>query len=198
MLVGFHLLLLDSDIFVGFLWVIDLGVGLIFFIFMLHFSPFMNQKTKLNLATKSIAHYNLYFFFFYIFIYFFAFNVDNNINSDLNKFWFFNISYLDYYNILKSFEVSELSLLREMYFLVTSLIFYIINFSLLYGLIVAILLVFSISRIFSFLYYSQIKNVKMLRKLSSNFFIRSQDFIKQSNAPAIVDYWYRKSSVKKS
>ena len=31
---GFLMLLDDGDIFIGFLWVIDLGVGLIFFIFM--------------------------------------------------------------------------------------------------------------------------------------------------------------------
>ena len=35
MFLGFLLLINDSDIFVGFLWVIDLGVGLIFFIFIM-------------------------------------------------------------------------------------------------------------------------------------------------------------------
>jgi len=32
--VGLYSLLSDADIYVGFLWVIDLGVGLVFFIFM--------------------------------------------------------------------------------------------------------------------------------------------------------------------
>ena len=35
-LLGILLLLDDGDIFIGFLWVIDLGVGLVFFIFILH------------------------------------------------------------------------------------------------------------------------------------------------------------------
>ena len=49
---GLYALLNDSDIYIGFLWVIDLGVGLIFFIFMLHFIPFLHQKTKFNFTIK--------------------------------------------------------------------------------------------------------------------------------------------------
>ena len=46
--IGLYSLLNDSDIYIGFLWVIDLGVGLVFFIFMLHFIPFLHQKSKLR------------------------------------------------------------------------------------------------------------------------------------------------------
>jgi len=59
-LLGFYSMLNEADIYIGFLWVIDLGVGLIFFIFMLHFLPFLHQKTKFNFNNKNIFLYNLY------------------------------------------------------------------------------------------------------------------------------------------
>ena len=36
--IGLLSLINDADIYIGFLWVIDLGVGLVFFIFILHFT----------------------------------------------------------------------------------------------------------------------------------------------------------------
>ena len=52
MLAGTYSLLNDSDIYIGFLWVIDLGVGLVFFIFMLHFSSFLQQKTSFDVDKR--------------------------------------------------------------------------------------------------------------------------------------------------
>merc|ERR1712078_921214 len=49
---GLYSLLNDSDIYIGFLWVIDLGVGLVFFIFMLHFSSFLQQKTTFDVSKR--------------------------------------------------------------------------------------------------------------------------------------------------
>lgn len=62
---GFLLLLDDADIFVGFLWVIDLGVGLIFFIFILHFSNFLHQKSFFDLSSRYLFIF-LFLFFFYL------------------------------------------------------------------------------------------------------------------------------------
>lgn len=45
-------LLNDGDIYIGFLWVIDLGVGLIFLIFVLHFSTFLSQKSIININLR--------------------------------------------------------------------------------------------------------------------------------------------------
>jgi hypothetical protein len=58
---GFLMMLDDADIFVGFLWVIDLGVGLIFFIFILHFSNFLHQKYFFDLSSRFL------FLFFSVF-----------------------------------------------------------------------------------------------------------------------------------
>ena len=69
--VGTLFLLLDGDIYIGFLWVIDLGVGLIFFIFILHFSSFLNQKTIMILSARhflfSVLFLLLIFLFYYIY-----------------------------------------------------------------------------------------------------------------------------------
>nr|APW82408.1 nad6 [Laurentiella strenua] len=68
MFLGMLLLLNDGDILIGFLWVIDLGVGLIFFIFILHFTNFLHQKSL------------VVFYFFFVF---FAFSVFFFIDSSL-------------------------------------------------------------------------------------------------------------------
>ena len=184
--VGLYSLLGDSDIYIGFLWVIDLGVGLVFFIFMLHFTPFMHQKSKFNFKVRNFILYNVFFLNLIFYFYFFSLNVDSRFNLDLSKMWFFNVFTLNYYFIFFANEVTELNLLRETYFLVCSFIFFIINFSLFYGLVTAILLCFLIHRVFNFLNFSQMKYIKALLFLNSSFFIRLQDPLLQSNTAAVT------------
>jgi hypothetical protein len=194
-LLGLYSLLNDSDIYIGFLWVIDLGVGLVFFIFMLHFIPFLHQKWNFNFSKKQLLSYNLLLLFLVFYFYFFSYNIDGSVNGDLNKTWFFHVTYLDYYFIYFANEITELNLLRETYFLINGFEFFLVNFSLFFGLITAILLCFMIHRIFNFLNYSQIKNVKLLNHLDSGFFIRNQNFVTQSNAPIVTKTWARKKNL---
>lgn len=193
-MVGMYSLLKDADIYIGFLWVIDLGVGLIFFIFMLHFVPFIHQKSKLNIKSRFLLVYNIFFFVSLLYLYVFSFNIDKFSYFDLNRMWYFSINYLDYYLILFTNDVTELNLLKECYFLLNGFEFFLINFSLFYGLVTSILLCFMIQRIFNFLNYSQISRLKMLGKLDSGFFIRNQNFVSQANAPIVTRNWYRKKS----
>ena len=191
-LIGIYSLLNEADIYIGFLWVIDLGVGLVFFIFMLHFLPFLHQKSNFNIISRATLVYSTVLLLLFFYFYFLSFNIDFKSHLLLNKLWLFNISYLDYYFIFFSYEVTELNLLRETYFLLNSFEFFLINFSLFFGLITAIILCFLIHRIFNFLNFSQIKSAKLLNQLNSSFFIRNQNFISQSNAPMIVKTWSRK------
>jgi len=190
-LLGLYSLLNDADVYIGFLWVIDLGVGLVFFIFMLHFVPFLHQKSKFNLKSRHVILYLLFGVNLFFYLYWFSVNIDLYSNLDLNKYWHFNVSYLDYYLIFYVNEVTELNLIRESYFLLNSFEFYLVNFSLFFGLITAILLCFSLHRVFNFLNYSQIKNYKLLSKLNSSFFIRNQNFVSQSNTPILTKTWSR-------
>ena len=70
--------------------------------------------------------------------------------------------------------------------LLISFEFFVVNFSLFFGLIASILMTFIIQRIFAFLNYSQIINMNLLDNADSGFFIRSQNFITQQNTTAGV------------
>lgn len=101
----------------------------------------------------------------------------------------FHVNFLDYYSILNSHEISELNLLRDSYFMLNSFEFFAINFSLFFGLIAAILMYFMIQKIFSYLNFSQIKDVNIFTNIDSGFFIRNQNFITQQNTPQVVRIW---------
>jgi len=188
-LAGAYSLLNDADIYIGFLWVIDLGVGLVFFVFMLHFLSFLNQKSKYLLMLRYYSVFLLVSIMAIFYFYVFSASIDHSFNYDLNKLWFFYVTYLDYYFLYFTNEISELNMLRESYFLINSFEFFLINFSLLFGLISCILLCFLIHKIFNFLNYSQIIQLKLLHKVDTNFFIRNQNFITQQNTSPNIKIW---------
>ena len=78
-------LLDDGNVFIGFLWVVDLGVGLIFFIFILHFSNFLHQKSYLNLSTRFFFYCTFLTAILLIFFLFLANPIDRNFNFELKK-----------------------------------------------------------------------------------------------------------------
>lgn len=196
-LIGLGLLLLldDGDIFVGFLWVIDLGVGLIFFIFILHFSNFLYQKAIIDLSNRFFFFLILIVLFVSIFFFFLPNPLDNHYNSTLLKSWFFFISWYDYYEIFNSFTVTDLNLMRELYFYNNSLGFFIINFMIFYGIFASINLCFLIKRVFAFLTFSQLKNFNLLNHVNSAFFIRNQNFLRQQNTSAGARVWLKKKNL---
>ena len=194
MLAGLYSILNDSDIYVGFLWVIDLGVGLVFFIFMMHFSSFLQQKTTFDVNKKYFFSILPIAFFLFGYFYFISLPADLLFNSSTNKYWYLNISYLDYYSILFSNEVTELNLLKESYFVFNSFEFFSINFSLFFGLIAAILFYFLIQRIFNFINFSQINDANSLKSVESSFFIRNQNYTLQQSTPQAVRVWTKKQA----
>lgn len=191
---GIILLIDDADIFVGFLWVIDLGVGLIFFIFILHFSNFLHQKSLFDLSSKYFFLYFFIFLFILLFFYFLANSNDLNLNYQLKKTWFFFISYYNYYSFYNTYHITDLNLLREIYFYNNSFGFFLINFMLFYGIFGSINLCFLIKRIFVFLNLSQLKNLNFLTEMNSTFFIRNQNFLRQQNSSTGTRVWLKKSS----
>jgi hypothetical protein len=193
---GFLLLLDDGDIFVGFLWVIDLGVGLIFFIFILHFSNFLHQKSIINLSNRFLFLFIFIFIFIFIFFYFFSSPSDQNFNFQLKKTWFFFISWYNYYSFFNSYTITDLNLLREIYFYNNSFGFFLINFMLFYGIFGSINLCFLIKKVFTFLNLSQLKNVNILNEVNSTFFIRNQNFLKQQNTSTGTRVWLKKKFYK--
>lgn len=189
---GFTLLIDDADVFVGFLWVIDLGVGLIFFVFILHFSHFLHQKALTHLSNKFV----LLFFYFFIFLFFYFFILTGAnaqvYDQSLKKIWFFFLCWYNYYEIQTIFNVTELNLLRELYFYTNAFEFFLINFIIFYGVLVAIVLCFLIKRIFLFANFAQIINLNFLKQAGSVFFIRNQNFVKQQIASTGTRVWSKK------
>lgn len=190
--IGLYSMLNDADIYIGFLWVIDLGVGLVFFIFMIHFTSFLQHKSLFNTSARLLLFASAIILGFFLYFYFFSQAADNLMNRDLAKVWLFHITYLDYYYLLSSYEISELNTLRETYFMLNTFEFFSINFSLFFGLIAAILMYFLIQRIFNYLNYSQISEMRTLDSMQSSFFIRSQNFISQQNMSQVVRIWNKK------
>lgn len=197
-LLGLLLLADGADIFIGFLWVIDLGVGLVFFIFILHYSTFLFLKSSLEKNSRKLLIICFSFIFLFQFYIFFSSPVDTNYTNGLNKSWFFLVSWYDYYTYYFAHTVTDLNLLREIFFYNNSFEFFIINLMLLYGILSAILMSFLIKRIFSFLNYSQLKNYPMFTKINSSFFIRNQDFIKQQQTSTGTRVWVKNKNLKKS
>ena len=116
MISGILSLLKDMDILIGFLWVIDLGVGLIFFIFTLHFSSFLHQKSNFSTTSKQFLLLSITILLSLIYFYFFSRSIDCSSNTDLNKVWFLNITCLNIYSTLINNEASTLLMLKYLYF----------------------------------------------------------------------------------
>jgi hypothetical protein len=169
----------DGDIFIGFLWVIDLGVGLVFFIFILHYSSFLNQKANVDKTGREISFYLIGLLFLFFFATFLAQPVDNHFEKGLEKTWFFFVSWYDYYDFFFAQTITDLNLLRELYFANNSWEFFIINFVLFYGILSAILLSFFIKKCFNIMNLEQFLSFNLFTKTEITFFIRNQDFSKQ-------------------
>lgn len=187
-------LLDDGDIFIGFLWVIDLGVGLIFFIFILHYSTFLHSRNTIDKTSREAALILLSFLFLTLFYFFFATPVDLTDNTKLFKTWYFLVSWYDYYDFFYSYTVTDLNLLREIFFYNNSLEFYIINFMLLFGILSAILLSFLVKRFFMYLNYHQFVNTTYTQQINATYFIRNQNFLKQQITSTGTRVWTKKKS----
>lgn len=196
-LLGVWLFLDDGDIFVGFLWVIDLGVGLVFFIFILHYSVFLQHKTPLDKSSKELTLFVTLISFLLLLFFFLVQPVDAVFLSGFKKTWFFLLTWYDYYELFISHVITDLNLLREIYFYTNSCEFYMINFVLFYGIISSILLCFFIKRLFSFLNWTQFFNYKMVHQVNATYFIRNQDFLKQQSTSTGTRVWLKKKNLTK-
>lgn len=174
---------------IGFLWVIDLGVGLIFFIFTLHFTTFLHQKSNFSSSSKYFFSVALFILFSLIYLYFFSKSTDSFSNTDLSKIWFLNVVYLDFYTSLFHKEANVLLMLKHVYFSFNSFEFYIINYSLFFGLIATILTCFLVKRFYVKLLFSQIIESKSVENINSCFFIRNQNYYHQQGVHHSTRVW---------
>ena len=185
----------DIDILVGFLWVIDLGVGLIFFIFILHYSTFMHQKITIVQSYKRTLFLSATILSLLTLFYLLTQPFQHGVCSSSPSAWNFLVSWYDYYDFVTSSSVTELNLLHEIYFNNNSFEFFIINFVILYGIVASILLSFLIKRIFNLATFDQLLNTKQLNSTGSILFIRNQNFITQQSTSAGTGLWLKKKKL---
>lgn len=193
-LLGWLLLLDDGDLLVGFLWVIDLGVGLIFFIFILHYTTFLHQKSNLDKTSREFSYVFLILTLFLSCTSFGLFSLKSLQVIEVLRVWNFLVSWYDYYEFFNSLTITDLALLHEIYFTNNSFEFFLINFFLLYGIVISILLSFLIKRIFNLMNYSQFIYQPILSNSRSTYFIRSQDYLKQQDMSAGMRVWNKKKT----
>lgn len=189
MISGILSLLKDMDILIGFLWVIDLGVGLIFFIFTLHFSSFLHQKSNFSTTSKQFLLLSITILLSLIYFYFFSRSIDCSSNTDLNKVWFLNITCLNIFSTLINNEANTLLMLKYLYFSCNSFEFFLINYSLFFGLVSSILACFLLKRFYTKILFSQIIESKSIENINSSFFIRNQNFYYQQNVHQSTRVW---------
>lgn len=191
------LLMSESDIYVGFLLVIDLGVGLVFFIFILHFTAFLYQKSLFHLNYR----YSIYLWYgLFTYGLLLIYNSDlqeGGVTRDLMGLWYYKVVHIDYYLVTKSNLVTELTLLFDSYFNLNTFEFFLINCSLLFGLLSSILLVFTLHKLFNILNFSQLINVNLLSFVTSSFFIRNQNIATQQRTAGISKSWTKLKSKRK-
>lgn len=185
------LLLNEGDIFIGFLWVIDFGVGLIFFIFMLYFFNFLYQKTILNYLNFG-AHMHIYICSLIILL-FFIFKINGSNTADVSLFllWTYLISWYNFYSIYIAYAVSELNLLKDIYFYANSFEFFLINFLVFYGVVASIFLIFMVKKIFALKINKEIKLNAFFNNMNVFFFIKNQNFLVQQNTLAGIKIWQK-------
>lgn len=197
-LLGFFLLYDNFDIFIGFLWLIDLGVGLVFLIFIFHFSNFLYKKINLKLNIKILFYYFIFIAIFILLSYFFIL-LEKKTFYDLYILINFLISWYDYYLLFFHSFKTDLNLLREIYFFNNSLEFILINFFLLYGIISALTFFFIIKKIFLSLQLQNINYIINNKKKTSYIFIRNQSLLKQQDTRTSLKIWKkRKNDTKKN
>jgi len=193
-LLGLFLLTDDLDILIGFLWVIDFGVGLVFFIFILHFSTFSHQKPTLAKSARVSVTYTFLVLTLAVFIFMFLEPASDQQLACLKSTWFFYLSWFDFYELYQTYTITDLNLLREIYFYQNSLEFFFINFVLFYGIVCSILLCFLLKRFFSYLTSQQFRDFSLSRKPYSTLFIRNQDFLKQQSTSAGSRVWSKRKN----
>ena len=167
---------LDFDIFSSFLLIIDLGLFLIFFIISLHltflFKPQLNSFSEIKWPFILLITLVCYFFF----------------EPDVEAVIPFSISFTNWYGYFELVFFSELHILFECYFNLTSLEFFIVN---LY-LYLTILLVYYLVFVGSSLPLGSNKTLLKLlitKNIQKSLYIKWQNPLKQKSTWAFTKSW---------
>nr|YP_010725847.1 NADH dehydrogenase subunit 9 [Bakuella subtropica]WDY80892.1 NADH dehydrogenase subunit 9 [Bakuella subtropica] len=186
-LLGILGLSLNQGILIGFLWIIDFGVGLIFLIFLSSLTSLFEKENVISSfwQKKWIALALSPFFFFIIFF------VSPNIYLTNRTFFEITFFFVDYYSLTSSVLFSSLTLLREIFFFHHSFLFILINCFIFIALIGIIILNFTLKFVINMSIFQKSTSPIFL-KHSTSIFFRQQDFIEQQRTPSSSRLWKKK------
>jgi hypothetical protein len=182
----------DGDIMVGFLWLIDLGVGLVFLTFVVYLFAFLSQRASAELPVRFYT-FSANFIIF-LAVYFLRLSFPSMCDVENLQSWMFFISCYDYYDFFHLDSTSDLLVLRDLYFHSNSFEFYLISFLGLYGIIACVLLTMVIKRSIHYFSKNLYDSLEFTKRPHSSVFIRNQNFLKQRNTTAGSRVWHKKRS----
>jgi len=192
-LLGLLGLILQLSVFIGFLWVIDLGVGLIFLVFLSHLA--VMGETKLPNASKKSRKFTV-FPAPIILILSFLFQGQEEWDGHYYHAATNYISWVNYYTLYLDYEVSQLGLLREVFFYSNSWEFIVINYIVFIGLLGLVLFNFTLTNYHKRQLSSLLRINKKTKISSAPLFIRDQNFISQQQTSSATRLWVKTSSAK--
>lgn len=179
-------LISQLGIFIGFLWVIDLGVGLIFLLFLSHLTVMGETRLEAIAQKQRKILYSICVLPLLLILTTLSSLNTNGSNSSLP---YYNMSWVDYHLLLMDREITQLNLLREIFFYNNSWEFIIVNYLVLVGLMGMVIFNFTISDLYrrSLLRYLLVGK-KSLSSITP-LFIRDQNFINQQQTSSSVRLW---------
>lgn len=183
-LISIYAWLEDLDILINFLLIIDLGLFLILFVFIIN---------SINLFSffKSNINFTIFFNIFILFIvcWFFFKIFFQNFNSTFYIINLFVILYQDWFFLFQLLFFTDLQLLSEIYF----------NFNFFEFIIMNIIIYLTIIFVYYITYFNVIKNAfnfkfsffLFLKKkiINNTFFLKNQQFQKQLITPIKTRVW---------
>jgi hypothetical protein len=186
LLIGFFIFKSDGDILTGFLWVLDLGLGLVFFLFILYLLNFLQSKVEFLVNFKTLYYLIALVFPVMVTV---SFNKTTINLYNLTQSWSFHVSYYDYYLFFLSALKSDLNLLKECYYVSSSFEFFIINYVILFAIFLIIILFFFIKNLSLLSSLFTLLNVNFMVKNNFFLFLKSQKYIKQFSTTCGVRVW---------
>ena len=187
---GFLGLGLQLNIYIGFLWVIDLGVGLIFLVFLSSLMPFMESSFNAPAGReRRLSSAFLLGMLFAITSY-----CVSPIPFPHHQHSTSTIQWLNYYVLLLDQEISQLNLLRELFFYTHVWEFVLINYIVLIGLIGMLIFNFTIHQIFKTMNLTALLFDNAVTSSYAPLFIRDQNLLRQQQTTSSVRLWVRKQN----
>ena len=186
-LISFLSFFLDFDILVSFLIIIDLGVFLIFFSFLLHLVKFLTNKNIYDTSFKNLFILTITISYLFLYNYFINFYFIWNYNKIMEYTWIYFISYLDFYNLWNVILNSDMHLLKELYFHINSLEFILVSIFLVIG-ILNLYVLLNILVIYEWKSFNKI-NFNLKNKNNSVLFFKIQNYTNQVNTSASSRVW---------